>query len=358
MSAFPSAPASRPAPSSPAGARGAGAQADLEARSSIVGGDEDGPEARSAAGVEREPDGVYDYVITAVNHGPSQAVSVTVTDELPASLVFVSSRDGCTASGRTVRCGPLPRLAVGESHSWVVTVRLADDYEGDGQDIVNSASVSSPTSDPHPENNTTSVTGLPVHPDWGRADLALAKTAVLAKGQRWVRPGETFAYRITVDNRGPGAARQVRVSDPLPGELSFVESADGCAPDGDGGRTVVCPALDRLEPGASVSYEITVKVAKSLPRHLRQIDNIASVTSATRDPDESNNQNAENTTGPDGGPLHVKPWPDPDHTDGELPDTGSDMPDGLGWLAGSAVAAGAVLVAAARRRVTCRGRKR
>ncbi|WP_180357355.1 DUF11 domain-containing protein [Streptomyces sp. TLI_146] len=301
---------------------------------------------------------MYDYVITAVNHGPSQAVSVTVTDELPASLVFVSSRDGCTASGRTVHCGPLPRLAVGESHSWVVTVRLADDYEGDGQDIVNSASVSSPTADPHPENNTTSVTGLPVRPDRGRADLALTKTAVLAKGQRWVRPGETFAYRITVDNRGPGAAHQVLVSDPLPRELGFVESADRCAPDGDGGRTVVCPVLDRLEPGASVSYEITVKVAKSLPRHLRQIDNIASVTSATKDPDESNNQNAENTTGPDGGPLYVKPWPDHDHTDGELPDTGSHVPDGLGWLAGSAVAAGAVLVAAARRRTARQGRKR
>lgn len=349
-----------PAPPSPTGVHGAGAQADLEVRSSAEGQDQDQdePEARAAAGSERGADGVFDYVITAVNHGPSQAVSVTVTDELPASLVYVSSRDGCTASGRTVRCGPLPRLAVGESHSWAVTVRLADDYDGDGQDIVNSASVSSPTSDPHPENNTTSVTGSPVPPDRGRADLSLDKTAVLAKGQRWVRPGETFAYRITVDNRGPGAARQVRVSDPLPGELSFVESADGCAPDGDGARTVVCPVLDRLEPGASVSYEITVKVAKSLPRHLRQIDNIASVTSATRDPDESNNQNAENTTGPDGGPLHIKPWPDPDHSDGELPDTGSDVPDRLGWLAGSAVAAGAVLVAAARRRVTCRGRKR
>ncbi|OAR22634.1 hypothetical protein A8W25_23795 [Streptomyces sp. ERV7] len=298
---------------------------------------------------------MFDYVITAVNHGPSQAVAVTVTDELPDSLVFVSSRDGCTASGRTVRCGPLERLAVGESHSWAVTVRLADDYEGDGQDIVNSASVTSPTSDPRPENNTTSVTGLPVPSQWGRADLSLAKTAVLAKGQRWVRPGETFAYRITVDNHGPGTARQVRVSDPLPGELTFVDSADGCAPDEDDARTVVCPVLDRLAPGASVSYEITVKVAKSLPRHLRQIDNIASVTSATKDPDESDNQNAAHTTGPDGGPLCVKPWPDPDHQDGELPDTGSEVPDRLGWLAGSAVAAGAVLVSAARRRV---GRKR
>ncbi|MFD9791890.1 hypothetical protein ACFWXK_13165 [Streptomyces sp. NPDC059070] len=333
--------------SSPAaGARRPVGQADLVASAEAIGRGEPGGRA---GGAVRGPDGVYDYLITAVNHGPSQATDVTVTDELPESLVFVSSRDGCTARGRTITCGPLPKLGVGESHAWSVTVRLADDYDGDGSDITNSASVTSPTHDPRPENNTASVTGLPVSPDWGRADLALTKTAVLAEGRRWVRPGETFRYRITVRNQGPGVARQVRVSDPLPGELSFVASSDDCAPDEANARTVLCPSLDRLAPGASVSYEITVRVAKSLPRHLRQIDNIASVTSATRDPDESNNQNASHTTGPDGGPLYVKPWQEPD---GELPDTGSDVPDWLGWLAGTAVAAGAVLVTAARRRTS------
>ncbi|QCX74739.1 hypothetical protein C9F11_05180 [Streptomyces sp. YIM 121038] len=336
----PAAPrASAPPPS--AGARErrgrpAAARADLEVRSHSGG-----PQRAAAPG----PDGVYDYRITAVNHGPSQAVGVTVQDRLPASLVFVSSADGCTASGRTVTCGPLPQLAVGASHTWIVTVRLADDYEGDGRDIVNLASVSSQTRDPDASNNTTSVTGLPVPPDWGRADLSLTKTAVLPGGRDWVRPGETFTYRITVHNNGPGTARGLRVTDPLPKGLHFVGSPDGCAPD-DGGRLIVCPGPDRLASGTSVSYALTVRVATAQTRHFGRIENVATVTSTTKDPDPSDNQNPPYT-------VYVKTG---DH--GELPDTGGDVPAWLGWVAGAAVTCGGLLVAAVRRREAGQGPRR
>ncbi|WP_405651768.1 DUF11 domain-containing protein [Streptomyces sp. RK9] len=318
----------------------AAARADLEVRTRPGAGP-----ARRAAVPARAPDGAYDYRITAVNHGPSQAVGVTVKDRLPDSLVFVSSADGCTASGRTVTCGPLPRLAVGASHTWVVTVRLADDYEGDGRDIVNLASVSSQTRDPDASNNTASVTGLPVPPDWGRADLALSKTAELPGGRSWVRPGETFTYRITVRNHGPGTARGLRVTDPLPAGLRFVGSPDGCAPD-DGGRLVVCAGPDRLAPGASVSYALTVRVATAQTRHLGRIENVATVTSTTKDPDPSDNQNPPHT-------VYVRTG---DH--GELPDTGGDVPAWLGWVAGAAVTCGGLLVIAARRRGAGEGPRR
>ncbi|GGV11861.1 DUF11 domain-containing protein [Streptomyces spectabilis] len=316
------------------------ARADLEVRSRPGAGPE-----RRAAGSAPAPDGVYDYRITAVNHGPSQAVGVTVQDRLPDALVFVSSADGCTASGRTVTCGPLPELAVGASHTWVVTVRLADDYEGDGRDIVNLASVSSQTRDPDASNNTTSVTGLPVPPDWARADLSLTKTAVLPDGRSWVRPGETFTYRITVHNNGPGTARGLRVTDPLPAGLRFVGSPDGCAPDG-GGRLVVCPGPDRLASGASVSYALTVRVATAQTRHLGRIENVATVTSTTKDPDPSDNQNPPYT-------VYVRTG---DH--GELPDTGREVPAWLGWVAGAAVTCGGLLVAAVRRRGAGEGPRR
>ncbi|WP_172381872.1 DUF11 domain-containing protein [Streptomyces sp. MNP-20] len=334
--------ASASAPPPSAGARerrgrpAAAARADLEVRSHPGG-----PQRAAAPG----PDGVYDYRITAVNHGPSQAVGVTVQDRLPASLVFVSSADGCTASGRTVTCGPLPQLAVGASHTWIVTVRLADDYEGDGRDIVNLASVSSQTRDPDASNNTTSVTGLPVPPDWGRADLSLTKTAVLPGGRDWVRPGETFTYRITVHNNGPGTARGLRVTDPLPKGLHFVGSPDGCAPD-DGGRLIVCPGPDRLASGTSVSYALTVRVATAQTRHFGRIENVATVTSTTKDPDPSDNQNPPYT-------VYVKTG---DH--GELPDTGGDVPAWLGWAAGAAVTCGGLLMAAVRRREAGRGPRR
>ncbi|MCI3928784.1 DUF11 domain-containing protein [Streptomyces sp. AN091965] len=338
----PAAPRASAPPPSP-GARerrgrpAAAARADLEVRSHPGG-----PGRRAAA---PGPDGVYDYRITAVNHGPSQAVGVTVQDRLPASLVFVSSADGCTASGRTVTCGPLPQLAVGASHTWIVTVRLADDYEGDGRDIVNLASVSSQTRDPDTSNNTTSVTGLPVPPDWGRADLSLTKTAVLPGGRDWVRPGETFTYRITVHNNGPGTARGLRVTDPLPKGLHFVGSPDGCAPD-DGGRLIVCPGPDRLASGTSVSYALTVRVAAAQTRHFGRIENVATVTSTTKDPDPSDNKNPPYT-------VYVRTG---DH--GELPDTGGDVPAWLGWVAGAAVTCGGLLVAAVRRREAGQGPRR
>ncbi|WP_078868561.1 DUF11 domain-containing protein [Streptomyces sp. NRRL B-1347] len=336
-----SAPPSSPTPEARKhrGRPASAARADLEVRS------HHGPSSeRRAAGSAPAPDGVYEYRITAVNHGPSQAVGVTVQDRLPGALVFVSSADGCTASGRTVTCGPLPELAVGASHTWVVTVRLADDYEGDGRDIVNLASVSSQTRDPDASNNTASVTGLPVPPDWGRADLTLTKTAVLPGGREWVRPGETFTYRITVHNNGPGTARGLRVTDPLPKGLHFVGSPDGCAPD-DGGRLVVCPGPDRLASGTSVSYALTVRVATAQTRHLGRIENVATVTSTTKDPDPSDNQNPPHT-------VYVRTG---DH--GELPDTGGDVPAWLGWAAGAAVTCGGLLVAAVRRRGAGEGPK-
>ncbi|MER7043958.1 DUF11 domain-containing protein [Streptomyces jumonjinensis] len=382
-------------------------------------------------------DGVYEYRITVVNHGPSQAVNVTVTDELPAALTFVSSPDGCTAQARQITCGPLATLDVGRSHTWLLTVRLADDYSGDGSDIVNVAAVTSQTADPDPANNTASLTGLPVPPVppvppvTGKADLSLRKTAVLPGGKRWVSPGDTFTYRVTVHNNGPAAARSVQVTDPLPDVLRFVSSSDGCAPAEPAGQTVVCPVLNRLPAGDSAVYEIVVQVREnSVPRSsgpsalssgyghdgdgdgdgdghghghghdgddghghdgddghghdgddghghgkASEIDNIASVTSATPDPVPGNNENASGTTGPGGGPLLLKEpsrptrpgptYPGPTHSGPvhptrpgpthqgrpgpHLADTGGDLPGWLPWSAVLALASGASMVALSRR---------
>ncbi|MFI2210076.1 DUF11 domain-containing protein [Streptomyces sp. NPDC020141] len=352
-------------------------------------------EAPGAARAERlapDADGVFDYRVTALNHGPSQAVDVVITDQLPRQLVFVSSPDGCTAQGRTITCGPLPALAVGASHTWLITVALADDYSGDGSDITNVVAVSSQTADPDPANNTASLTGVHVPPGTGKADLSLRKTALLPDGRRWVRPGETFSYRVTVHNDGPSTARNVQVTDPLPEVLRFVSSPDGCTAAGTAPQTVRCPLLDRLPAGESVAYEIVVRVRESEPRagggdghgdghgghggghggdgshggRLSEIDNIASVTSTTRDPVPGNNRNPSGTTGPGGGPLYLKhpsgptrpphptdpgrPHPgDPHPGRPQLPNTGRELPGWLPWSAGTTLAAGGALVVLARR---------
>ncbi|MGW1977326.1 DUF11 domain-containing protein [Streptomyces sp. NPDC001889] len=336
-------------------------------------------------------DGTYVYRVTAVNHGPSRAVDVVVTDELPRALVFVSSPDGCTAQGRTITCGPLATLAVGRSHSWLIHVALAPDYTGDGTDITNVVAVTSQTADPDPGNNTDTLTGLPVPPGAGSADLSLRKTAELPPGSRRVTPGQTFTYRITVHNLGPSAARGVQVTDPLPELLRFVSSPD-CRLAAGSAQRVVCPVPGPLPAGQSVTHRIVVQVRESAPRYgggdsgghgggghgggghgggrVREIDNIASVTSVTRDPVPGNNSNPSGTTGPDGGPLFVvhphrpthppthpprptdpgKPHPGKPHPGGpQLPDTGREVPGWLPWSAGLTLAAGCALVVLGRR---------
>ncbi|MFE4589740.1 DUF11 domain-containing protein [Streptomyces laurentii] len=106
------------------------------------------------------PGSVFDYVLTVTNTGPSQAARVKVTDTLPAPLAFVSSADGCTATGRDVTCPELAALAVGTSRAYTLTVRLSDDYCGDGSDIRNVAQVTADTPDPHPSDNAAGA-GLP-----------------------------------------------------------------------------------------------------------------------------------------------------------------------------------------------------
>ncbi|MYT21930.1 DUF11 domain-containing protein, partial [Streptomyces sp. SID7760] len=170
------------------------------------------------------PGQTFDYVLTATNDGPSRAVDTTVTDTLPAPLTFVSSTDGCSADRGTVTCGPLPVLDQGSPKSWRITVRLDSGYTGNGSDIRNTATATSKTKDPRPENNTSSPAGLPGSKvNKPTADLAVTKEAV---GSKPPRPGETFDYRIRVTNHGPSAdAFNVKLTDDLPEGLSYVSSS-------------------------------------------------------------------------------------------------------------------------------------
>ncbi|MEU3601091.1 hypothetical protein ABZ714_20585 [Streptomyces sp. NPDC006798] len=356
--------------------------------------------APETAATESTP---YTYRVSVVNHGPSQAVDVVVTDRLPDSLVFVSSSDGCTAEGRNITCGPLATLDVGETRTWLLTVRPADDYTGDGSDITNVAVVSSGTEDPDEENNTATHTGVPVPPDTGRADLALTKTSVLPPGRTdTVLPGDRFTYRITVRNNGPATAVGVRVTDALPAVLAFESSPDGCAPSPDDDRTVLCPVLDRLPAGESASYELLVRVREDAdlrggggggggdhggggddPAHQHrrcEIENTAYVTAVTRDPVPGNNNNRPGTTGPDGGPLylehpddngpqnphephhpqepnqpHEPQEPHKPHKPHQLAQTGREVPGWLPWSAGLTLATGGALVLLSRRQLRAPG---
>ncbi|WP_416970243.1 isopeptide-forming domain-containing fimbrial protein [Streptomyces sp. 4F14] len=252
------------------------------------------------------PGDTFEYTVTVKNNGPAAATNVKATDTLPSQLTFVSSPDGCTASGQTVSCGPVATLANGASKSWLITVRLAPGYTGDGSDIANTAAATSDTTDPNPDNNSgpNPGAGLPGGTaGTPKADVAITKAPV---GTASVAPGSTFDYTVTVVNNGPSDAKNVKVSDPLPSQLAFVSSTDGCTGTAEQyGGTVTCPTIATLANGATATYTFTVRLDPAYTGDGSDIKNSATASSDTADPDPGNG-----TSDPAGLPGSATPQAD------------------------------------------------
>lgn len=225
----------------------------------------------------------FAYRITVRDNGPSDTANVRVTDTLPTGLTFVSSADGCTASGQAVTCPTVSRLAASASVSWTFRVKLDAAYQGDGSDLGNVARISHDVTDPDTANNT-STEALP--PGGVRAPAADLSTIKATTTRTTVAPGEEYAYRVTVTNNGPSVARAVRISDPLPTSLTYVSSADACALSG---RTVTCGPVTTLAPGASVSWTFRVRLNADYTGDGTDVLNVATADSDTADPDTGNN---------------------------------------------------------------------
>ncbi|MFC5664343.1 hypothetical protein ACFP3U_15285 [Kitasatospora misakiensis] len=238
----------------------------------------------------------FEYLVTTTNNGPSDAPNAMVTDKLPAGLTFVSSADGCTATGQDVTCGPVRRLAAGASTAWKIRVLLAASYRGDGTGLRNTATSKSDAADPDPANNTSKPADLPGGLGGAEADLSAVKKA---GSDTPVAPGETFDYRITATNKGPSDATVVTATDKLPAMLSFVSSPDGCTANG---QTVSCGPQPTLVAGDSLAWTLKVRIDPGYRGDGSDILNTATVGSATKDPVPGNN--TSNTAGPPGSKVN------------------------------------------------------
>jgi trimeric autotransporter adhesin len=122
------------------------------------------------------------YTLNVFNNGPSDATNVTVTDNLPAGVTFVSATPPCSFSG-SVTC-VLGTIAAGSGHP-PLTITLVPTQPGT---LVNTASVSHGEFDPDSTNDsstvTTAVTG-------GPADTVRYLTVTSKDGQnvvQWLNP--------------------------------------------------------------------------------------------------------------------------------------------------------------------------
>lgn len=188
------------------------------------------------------PDGKVSWTIKVTNKGPQASSGSTVTDSLPKGVTDVSSpTKGCKVKGDKVTCN-VGELAVGESHK----IKVTGTAPTGGGKLKNSAKVKGKDPDPNKENNEDEEESKPSKPK-----LAVDKRA----GAKSATAGETVKYKLTARNVGKVDARNVRVCDVLPAELTPVSLGGG---DLSGGK--LCWKIKRLNAGKSKRFTFKARI--------------------------------------------------------------------------------------------------
>ena len=140
----------------------------------------------------------------------------------------------------------------------------------------------------------------------GEADLAITKS----DSPDPVIAGNDLTYTVTVTNNGPDAATSVSVTDNLPSETTFVScsSTGGGVCGGSGNNRTVTFAS--LASGQSETITFVTSVDCSLADGTL-INNTATVSSITPDPDTTNNSATATTTASNPAPVITGATADP-----------------------------------------------
>ncbi|GAB2463983.1 hypothetical protein GCM10027082_14470 [Comamonas humi] len=234
-----------------------------------------------------------DFVVTVTNSGPDGASNVVVNDLVPSGYTIKGGGNAPVASTGTYNQGTgvwtIGNLANGASATLTIHVQTNN---GSNLNWVNVATVKSDTQDPNPSNNTSSA-GMPP----ASADLGLNK--LLTSGSP-IKVGDTVTFAINAFNQGPdSAAANVVVSDVLPAGLNYNAAGSSCAAGwgtiayNSGTRTATCtrttPLAVNAAPALAMTLAATVQAPGGSIADGTPYLNSASISSATADPDSSNN---------------------------------------------------------------------
>lgn len=242
--------------------------------------------------------GTATYTISVVNLGPSAAQNVSLTDALPTGLVLVSESAVANpdAFQDNTSGGPVPTfnavsVAPNSTDIFWVTVAAASNVT-QGTQLVDTATVSSPTSDPRTINNSISFTSTIS----ASADLSIAKS-----GPTTATAGAGATFTLTLSNFGPSDAQGVTLTDALPAGMT-VQSAipvsgnlDAFTASGLNTSTATFTANTTVGANHTDTFLVVATPASTMANNTPVVDR-ARVTATTSDPTTVDNTATLTTT--------------------------------------------------------------
>jgi uncharacterized repeat protein (TIGR01451 family) len=220
------------------------------------------------------------YTLSLTNSGPSDASSVVVTDNLPASVAFASASPPCAHASGVVTC-PVASLSAGANMVFSVAVTV-ESSTPEGTLLANASVAGAAEADANAANNSSTITSSVL----ARADLAVTKWAPAT-----VFAGNQLTYTLAITNNGPSDATAVSITDVLPAGVSLVSMPSGWASSG----VTLTGSLGTMVAGASHQFTVTVDVPSSMPAG-QTLTNTAVASTATTDPEGTNNSASTATT--------------------------------------------------------------
>lgn len=237
------------------------------------------------------------YTLAVTNNGPNTAKGpITVVDTLPTGFSYVSvsgTNWTCSANSQVVTCTNPNDLPVGSS-TLNLTVNVGSSAASNS---LNTATVSSPTSDPNLTNNKAAdPTNVVQGPN-----LSLTKTHTPAT----FNVGQTGTYTLTVSNSSSfNASGPLTIVDTLPTGLIFNSASNSTGSTGwtcsANGQNVVCTNPSGLNAGQTTAVNLIVNVGSSVAS---SVTNTATVSSSSFDTNLSDNTASDLT-------QTTKPSPD------------------------------------------------
>lgn len=209
------------------------------------------------------------YLVTAINNGPSQAQGVSIVDDLPLGVLFVSaspSSGSCTTptantvttgGNRTITCA---LGAIDNGAQRTVTIIVRPTTATRGSNLQNGVTVSTTTTEPPSGAGNNSATRI-VAVSNPSLDLLVNKIDSVDP----LSVGSNTVYTITIDNNGPSDAENVVVRDTMPAAgLSYqshtVGTGGSCSQfpnPNDVGGVLTC-SIPRIGAGASAILTLTM----------------------------------------------------------------------------------------------------